>query len=452
MKLKYYVMKSLVCAVVALAALSCALDIRGTLDPAALDAKPDQDDLEDPAGDPDLPEGDLPDPGGDDPLLPDIPAEDGADIPEIEDVEDMEAPPAPWLEGWERRMKLVMDHDDVDQDLVGFPLMVYLSTASGMHGEDVSFVFSELPAHEDRLKLAVTTYDGVTQCMAEIERWDPGSRAAWIWVKVPFVSGLADTVLYLYYDADQMPNTAFVGDTGTPAAEAVWDDGFMAVWHMHGDPSTLAPQVLDSTASGYDGVSAGDMVGEDLVAGRIGKALEFDGSNDYIDVGNMGSNDWSAVTVEAWIYKTGGSDRVVCKSTGTATGDHIFSLQATDGMIRARITTDGGGGGNTQYDSESFITDRAWTYIAFTWDSLDETLLTWGNDTPRGSTTRDGDTFHNSNQVACIANVNTSDSRYFGGIIDEVRISDAARHPAWLRATYQSGIDHMVDFGVEETR
>jgi hypothetical protein len=445
-------MKPLVCAAVALAAMSCALDTGGALDPSALDAKPDQEDLDDLAVDPDLPEVDAPDPAGDDPLPPDIPAEDGSDIPEIEDAEDMEMPPVPWLEGWNRRLKLVVDHDDVDQDLFDFPLMVYLSTASGMHGEDVSFVFSELLAHEDRLKIAVTTFDGVTQCMAEIDKWDPGRLAAWIWVKVPFVSSVADTILYLYYDADQMPNTAFVGDTGTPAAQSVWDNGFTGVWHMHGDPSAPAPQVPDSTASGFDGVSAGDMVSDDLVAGRIGSALEFDGSNDYVDVGNMDSNDWHAITVEAWIYRTGGSDRVVCKSTGTDVDDHIFCLLATSGMVRARITTDGGGGGSTQYDSETFIADRAWTYVAFAWDGADGSLLTWGDDRSRGSTTRDGDSIANSNQVVCIANVNTSDSRYFGGIIDEARISDAARPPAWLRATYQSGIDHMVDFGVEETR
>jgi len=444
-------MKALALTALALAALSCALRIQGNLDPGSLDGISDGGEG---AEAPDPPDADVPDPAAEDLAPPDIPVEVPIDhdAPEIEDLEDIEEPVTPWLEGWDRRLRITMDHGDVSEDLFDFPLMVYLSTASGMHGEDVSFVFSELLAHEDRLKIAVTTFDGVTQCPVEIEEWDAGRMMAWIWVKVPFVDGTADTVLYLYYDADQMPNTAFVGDTGSPAAETVWDARFRAVWHMDQDPSGVSPQVLDSTADGYDGVSSGDMVSGDLVSGRIGKALDFDGSNDYIDVGNMDSNDWSAITVEAWIYKTGGSDRVVCKSTGVAIDDHLFSLQDTSGVIRARITTDGGGGGNTEFDSETFISNFAWTYIAFTWDSSDGTLLTWGNDLPRGSTTRDGDSIDNSNQVVCIANVNTSDPRYFGGLIDEVRISDAARPPAWLAATYQGGIDHMLDFGAEETR
>jgi len=39
---------------------------------------------------------------------------------------------------------------------------------------------------------------------------------------------------------------------------------------------------------------------------------------------------------------------------------------------------------------------------------------------------------------------------YSGGI-DEVRVSNDARSAAWINASYESGRDHLVDFGSEET-
>jgi hypothetical protein len=39
----------------------------------------------------------------------------------------------------------------------------------------------------------------------------------------------------------------------------------------------------------------------------------------------------------------------------------------------------------------------------------------------------------------------------FDGKLDESRISNSARSAAWIKATYESGRDHLVDFGSEET-
>jgi hypothetical protein len=39
----------------------------------------------------------------------------------------------------------------------------------------------------------------------------------------------------------------------------------------------------------------------------------------------------------------------------------------------------------------------------------------------------------------------------FDGIIDEVRISNTVRSAAWIKASYESGIDNLLSFGSEET-
>jgi hypothetical protein len=40
---------------------------------------------------------------------------------------------------------------------------------------------------------------------------------------------------------------------------------------------------------------------------------------------------------------------------------------------------------------------------------------------------------------------------WWNGQIDEVRVSNVARSAAWISASYESGRDHLVDFGSEVT-
>ena len=66
------------------------------------------------------------------------------------------------------------------------------------------------PGFESSMHLRYETTLG-TQCDVEIESWN---TQAYLWVKVPTINAGAATVLYLYYDATQPDNTAYVGDIG----------------------------------------------------------------------------------------------------------------------------------------------------------------------------------------------------------------------------------------------
>ena len=99
------------------------------------------------------------------------------------------------------QVQTTIDSSKIDTaDLTDFPVMVHLSTASGIGDADVSAVFDELSSDANRKKIAVTTSDGTTQCYVEIEKWDDANEQAWLHVKVPTVAYDADTILYLYYD------------------------------------------------------------------------------------------------------------------------------------------------------------------------------------------------------------------------------------------------------------
>jgi len=71
---------------------------------------------------------------------------------------------ATWLGNYDKRIKLTIDHLDVTSDLTNFPVLVYLSTASGRGSpqDDLSCVFNELTSDANRKKIAVTINDGTT--------------------------------------------------------------------------------------------------------------------------------------------------------------------------------------------------------------------------------------------------------------------------------------------------
>ena len=77
------------------------------------------------------------------------------------------------LSGWCNRVKLAINKDDIDAILSGFPVRLYISDSSGRNAKDITFVFDEIGAN--RLKIAVTASDGVTECYVEIEHWDFGN-------------------------------------------------------------------------------------------------------------------------------------------------------------------------------------------------------------------------------------------------------------------------------------
>ena len=134
--------------------------------------------------------------------------------------------------------------------------------------------------------MAITTDDEVTQLYCEVEQWDSGSERACLWVSLSTwqISSAADTTIYLYFDAAQADNTAFIGTPGNRTE--VWKSICEAVYTMAQNPSGGAGSIKDSTGNGHNGTPVGLGTGDLINAVTIGLALDFDG-NDYINIGEL---------------------------------------------------------------------------------------------------------------------------------------------------------------------
>jgi len=347
-----------------------------------------------------------------------------------------------WLQGWDQRVPMTIDHSDVDSPLTDFPLLVHLSDNSGRRGDNVTFVFDELGVDANRLKIAVTTSDGATQCYVEIEEWDDANEEAWLWVKVPSVNNASDTDLYLYYDADHADNTAYVGDPNSSPAEAVWDNGFRFVSHMRDDPDTS--HVRDSTGFDNDGTKTG--AGEPVVTtGNVSDAQDFDGGDDVVVVSDDASmNIRTSLTMEAWVNAT-----VYDLKWNDVMSKQYYDFYIEKGKLGAYFITDAGKYDDWPLGTSTFVVDT-WYYIVVTYDAGAITSYIDGalDGTASKGTIIDDTTGWNF----IIGWHNGTDGIHWNGIIDEVRVSNVSRSSNWIKASFESEIDDLINFGSEESR
>ncbi len=353
-----------------------------------------------------------------------------------------------WLTGWSYRVEITIDSNKIDAALADFPVLLYLSTSSGIDGDDVSFVFDELGSDANRKKIAVTTSDGTTQCYVEVEKWDDANEQAWLWVKVPNIASDADTTLYLYYDSTHADNDAYVGDTNSEVAEDVWDSNFKAVYHMRDDPDPS--HIRDSTSNNNDGTKKGANEPAVTTSGKIADAQNFDGANDYVDFGSDASLKLSdQLTVEVWVKRTDDTtfERFLSHSTDADTFAYEVGVDYSY-PDEWRLFFNSGAAKLTV----AMIGDPGdWIHVAFVYDKdlASDNMKIYEN----GSLVAIMDysqtlTGHGTLRT----NRQGKADGWLKSTVDEVLVCSLARSTASVKASYHSGDDSLLSYGSEESR
>lgn len=343
--------------------------------------------------------------------------------------------------GWEKRIKLSIDSGDVDSDLTDFPVLVYLSTSSGISSDDVSAVFDEVGADYNAIRF--TSDDEETDLYYEVELWDEAGEEAWIWVKIPSVASDTDTDLYLYYDSTR-------DGSAYNSPEDVWDSNFKFVSHMQDDPDTS--HVRDSTSNNNDGTKKG--ANEPIeTTGKISKAQDFEADDShYIDpneqtLQSIGITATSGYTFEGWtkLESDTSENQGIIESRWNnhklvATTIGRFAVQCRTDVANILITSTG-----VDYRDLAwyYVVSRIWIEDGVVHGELYINGIKNGEDT-------DGTEISSLNAILGIGRKGNEDTHYFDGIIDEPRISNIGRSPSWIKATYESERDDLIEFGNEE--
>ncbi len=260
----------------------------------------------------------------------------------------------------------------------------------------------------------------------EIDNWNPGGTSD-LWVKLPTLASASGAQLYVYYD-----NPAASADTSAPNT---WSNGYVGVWHM-------SAGLADST----DGTSNGTAQGATPSVGTVGSAFTFNGTSDYIDVGNASELDVTGdLSIEAWFRSGNGSrdnyDRLLSKKDAwDAAGGFNLEVQPALGYLGAL----GGGGDYLRATGVSYGT--SWHHVGSTINGTSGSLFVDGvNVTTDGAV---GAVV--SSTLSLNIGRRAGGGDYFLGDIDEIRLSNVSRPAAWFAAQDASLRDALFSYGTTE--
>ncbi len=328
---------------------------------------------------------------------------------------------------------------NVTDAVTDFPVLVRLTNANAASGSDV--LSGALANGAD---IRFSNANGTVALPYEIERWS--ASAAEIWVRVPTISGNANTTIRMYWGRS--------GATSQSNGSAVFgNNGFIGVWHMGN--ATGAAARPNAVSPGFnDAIPAGNFTSTMTPrAGAIGLADSLrsqsgdqDGA-DHFDLGVINFPN-QQITVSFWAFLPNPQNftnwtHFFSHGNGNLEDNIWIGRQATTNNMRARGAVPGSESGN---ETNTTITNglvplATWMYVGVTKDSTNGRRWRVFRNGEMAINYYNANDNHNFNsgtrQFNYIARSLWPD-RNFHFVVDEYRLSSIARSPAWMKLEFET--------------
>ncbi|MCK4613178.1 MAG: DUF2341 domain-containing protein, partial [Thermoplasmata archaeon] len=194
-----------------------------------------------------------------------------------------------------------------------------------------------------------------------------------------------------------------------------------AEWHFDEGAGNV---VEDSSGNGNDGV----IYGATWVDSKYGKALQFDGVDDYVDCGTDSSLDVTGddLTIEAWIYRDGTSTNPIIVTKGPEV-QYTLYLYGSDYRVSFKIVNSAGTQ-TLENQAGTEIATGAWHHIAAIYSGSSGEIKIFIDGSIAASGSVSGGNIVSTSYPVTIGNTNDiNNQRGFDGRIDQVRILNYAK-------------------------
>ena len=322
---------------------------------------------------------------------------------------------------------------DIDDTLFNFPVLLRLTPDNFSHfqhtrdsGDDIRF----------------SKMDG-TPLPYQIEDWRDGTDdadTATIWILVDTLPANKLTPAFIMYWGNSEAS-----DSSDGAAVFTSANGFSGVWHL--DESSATPTLSDATGNGYAGNRNGNV---SQSPGVISYGQEFDGTDDYADMGNVLNPESSNFTVSAWLKRDSldAWQAIFCKTNGgdpAVTYGWIFNINGNNQptmYIASENGSNWGDPGSYRFSqADSIVDTTTWHHVAAVIDRSSNSACKIYIDGVNDSCIETGDI----TGVGTVSNAvnarigSEADGEYqFNGYLDEITFSTTARSDAWIRLCYEN--------------
>ncbi len=316
---------------------------------------------------------------------------------------------------------------NISSNVSSYPVLIRLSGSN--------FNFTEAQSNGGDIRFA--SYNG-NHLVYEIERWDATNQLAEIWVKYNVLGNNNSQYVRMYWG-----NSSAV-DSSKSAQVFNTSSGYVGVWHFKENGNNTANGYKDATSNGNNGTGF-NMTSSSDVSAYIGIGQEFNGTSNYIQINNNLLKDIltssKVATISFWVKtnKTNyarailwegdvsgdgfGSDEEIHLGYGEPNGTlannylHFYSGDEDD-------NNNGGDHCNVEYGTTD-VTN--WHHVAVTYNvsgTNEVAELFWDGtsvDIETGGISGNYGPSWNANTL--IGKMGSSTTRYFEGIIDELRIT-----------------------------
>jgi len=331
---------------------------------------------------------------------------------------------------------ITFNTSQIPDDLTNFPVLLNLSGDSDLYND----LTNTTSADGCDLAFFDASNNQLAHEIEHIENMGGGQLNLYVWVNVTSLDGQDATSIKMYYD-DGVGGTDYQNVAGT------WDSNYVLVYHL----SETGNTVYDSTSNDNDGTAVnGVSMDENL---QIDGAVDFDGSDDYINVSHSSSIDFdeddtltisfwctnvdlsSASDNMAWFTKRGANSegyKVRFGKGALNTFEHQYT--DTDGDAKTRTTDADAVSDNTLYHCvASFNGSADAGNIKLYLNAIQVDTTTESNDALG--------TVKNTGSLQIGSRVSGTDDQC-EGLLDEVRISNIQRSYNWILTEYNNQVNN----------
>jgi RHS repeat-associated protein len=342
-------------------------------------------------------------------------------------------PGATWYNtawGYRKAITIASSQVSGSSNLTNFPVLISvidsnLALSAQSSGNDILF----------------TASDGITKLNHEIETYVSSNGKLNAWVSVPSVSPTTNTVIYMYYGNSSASNQQ--------SPTQAWDSNFIGVWHL---PNGTTLGANDSTANANNGTISG----AGAVTGEIGGGGSFNGTSNDISVGNGSSLQFTGpITMSAWVnvaaFQTPNTNNwayIIGKGyDGTHEGYYLRLNAQNSSVIQLNAGSFGAANYSVLWPISGWSTNT-WhqvvgTYDGTNWNVYLDGVLKASNTQAAGAVSSGLGVYLGAQDISP-----SGIQRFWNGDLDEVRLSNIARSPAWITTEYNNQSSPSTFFSV----
>jgi hypothetical protein len=311
--------------------------------------------------------------------------------------------------------------------LQNFPALVRLST------NIPGFSYSQFISPSDGADLRFTAANG-REIPFQIEQWNPSGESQ-IWVQVPSLTSSNDYVTAYWSNA---ADTAMLpcNTNGATWTTLSGTNEFVLVYHLNQNGFPFADSTLQHPATSGVAPSSTNCI--------VGRGCAFNGSSQFLN--SEAFNVGKRFTVSAWvnISPSVNNEQTIWanKRGGWNTNGFDFyvnSYQTNDGIVYFD-SADGVGGNVSPRTAAHAVTFGQWHLLTGTMDGVNGAVHVYVDGLDQTINTGVDTAFQTTNYVRCgsllTGNPGATGNLYFNGLMDEPRIEDGVRAPAWVWASW----------------